>query len=54
MPQSTESRRTVPQRITFAVAVALIGLGQAAQAAVMEYQLMPGSSYERTRLDAGS
>jgi hypothetical protein len=36
------------------MAVALIGFGQAAQAAVVEYQLMPGSSYERTRLDAGT
>jgi hypothetical protein len=55
MQQSTESISMVPQRMTFAaMAVALIGFGQAAHAAVMEYQLMPGSSYERTRLDTGT
>ncbi len=59
MQQSTESKMTVPRKmrprvLTLAMAVALIGLGQAAQAAVMEYQLMPGSSYERSRMDAGT
>jgi hypothetical protein len=55
MQQSTQSISMVPQRMTFAaMAVALIGFGQAAQAAVLEYQLMPGSGYERTRLDAGT
>jgi hypothetical protein len=44
-----------PQRMTSAaVAAALIAFGSTAHAAVMEYQLMPGSSYERTRLDAGT
>lgn len=55
MQQSMKSISKVPQRMTFAaMAVALVGFGQAAHAAVMEYQLMPGSSYERTRLDAGT
>lgn len=35
------------------LAVALVA-GSAAQAAVMEYQLLPGSTYERTRLDPAS
>lgn len=55
MQPITKSISTVPQRITFtALAAALVSLGSTAQAAVMEYQLMPGSSYERTRSDASS
>jgi hypothetical protein len=55
MQQLTKSISTVPQRITFTVlAAALVGLGSTAHAAVMEYQLMPGSSYERMRTDTTS
>src|SRR5690242_8843113 len=36
---------------TLTLGAALLGFGAAAQAAVMEYQLMPGSQYDRNQLD---
>jgi hypothetical protein len=39
---------------TLALSAVLLGFGTVAQAAVMEYQLMPGSQYDRNQLDAGT
>jgi hypothetical protein len=39
---------------TLTLSAALLGFGAAAQAAVMEYQLMPGSQYDRNQLDAAT
>lgn len=52
---TTQSLTTGSRRLARVALIAVaVGVGSATQAAVMEYQLMPGSAYERTRLDAAT
>lgn len=50
-PTTMQTKQPARHWARAVMAIAVLAAGSAAQAAVMTYQLLPGSAYERTRLD---